>query len=233
MADKVELMGELRTDMGKGASRRLRREADLVPAIVYGAGKDPVSISIPHKDLHKACENESFYSQIINVTVGGETDAAILKDLQRHPAKDRIMHADFYRVRMDQEITVEVPLHFLNEEECVGVRLHDGMVSHNMSSLEISCLPGDLPEYIEVDVLELDIGDHILMSQLVLPEGLTIPALDLGEDHDQVVASVSEQRRVEEEDEDETVDEASDEGESDADSDADADADGDSEESDD
>ncbi|MDA1298510.1 MAG: 50S ribosomal protein L25/general stress protein Ctc [Proteobacteria bacterium] len=230
MADKVELMGELRTDLGKGASRRLRREADLVPAIVYGAGKDPVSISIPHKDLHKACESESFYSQVINITAGGATDAAILKDLQRHPAKDRIVHADFYRVRMDQEITVEVPLHFLNEEECVGVRLHDGMVSHNMSSIEISCLPGDLPEYIELDVLDLDIGDHILMSQLVLPPGLTIPVLELGEEHDQVVVTINEQRRIEDEEEQEATDAADVEASAEVKSD---DAEGESEEADD
>ncbi|HCC43945.1 MAG TPA: 50S ribosomal protein L25, partial [Gammaproteobacteria bacterium] len=128
-----------------GASRRLRRKSDYVPAILYGAGKDPQALSIAHKDLYKACESEAFYSQIITINSGNSSEDAILKDLQRHPAKDRIMHADFLRIRMDQEITVEVPLHFINEENCVGVRQGGGNISHNMTSLEITCLPGDLP----------------------------------------------------------------------------------------
>lgn len=194
MSDKIELAAQLRHDIGKGASRRLRRVADLVPAVLYGAGKDPVALSIPHKDLHKACENEAFFSQIITINADSDSTAAIIKDLQRHPAKDRILHADFFRISMDQEITVEVPLHFLNEEECVGVRLNNGQVSHNISSIEISCLPGKLPEYIEINCGNLDIGDSIHISQIVLPDGVAIPALALGEDHDQVVVSVSEQR---------------------------------------
>jgi large subunit ribosomal protein L25 len=194
MSDNIELTAELRTDIGKGASRRLRRNADLVPAVLYGAGKDAVSLSIPHKDLFKACETEAFFSQIITIKAGGDKAQAIVKDLQRHPAKNRILHADFFRVRMDQEITVEVPIHFMNEEECKGVKLHNGQIQHNMTSIEISCLPGKLPEYIEVDVLGLDVGDSIHMTQIVLPEGVAIPALAQGEDHDQVVVSVHEQR---------------------------------------
>ena len=190
MASEFELDVELRTDKGKGASRRLRRNADLVPAILYGAGKEPQPLSIPHKDLHKALENEAFYSHIITIKADGKAQEAILKDLQRHPAKDRIMHADFMRVQMDQAITVEVPLHFVNEESCVGVKQEGGTVFHNMSLLEISCLPGDLPEYIEVDVAELHAGESVHMSQVSLPSGLTIPSLALGEDHDQVVVSV-------------------------------------------
>ncbi len=198
MAAEFELNAELRTDKGKGASRRLRRNADLVPAILYGAGKDPQPLSIAHKDLHKACENEAFFSHIITIKASGKSQQAILKDLQRHPAKDRIMHADFYRVQMDQAIVVEVPLHFLNEDTCVGVKLGGGSVSHTMSSLEVSCLPGDLPEYIEVDIEALDLGDSIHMSEIVLPAGLTIPELAQGEDHDQVVVAVNAPRRAEE-----------------------------------
>lgn len=200
MAD-FELSAELREDKGKGSSRRLRRQADMIPAVIYGAGKDPVSLSIAHKDIYKACENEAFFSHILTISVSGSPEQAILKDLQRHPAKDRIMHADFLRVRMDQEITVEVPLHFTNEENCIGVKQHNGMISHNLTSLEITCLPGNLPEYIEVDVENLDVGDVIHMSEVVLPEGVSIPSLQQGEDHDHVVVSVSEQKRVEVEEE--------------------------------
>lgn len=198
MADIFELNAELRSVKGKGASRRLRREADLVPAILYGAGKDPQPLSIAHKDLHKACENEAFFSHIITIKAEGKAQEAILKDLQRHPAKDRIMHADFLRIQMDQAITVEVPLHFTNEDKCVGVKQGGGNISHNMSSIEITCLPGDLPEYIEVDVADVEVGGSVHMSQIALPEGLTIPSLALGDDHDQMIFSVHAPKRAEE-----------------------------------
>ncbi|XOV85857.1 MAG: 50S ribosomal protein L25/general stress protein Ctc [Pseudomonadota bacterium] len=201
MSDNIELTVQVRTDVGKGASRRLRRNAGLVPAVMYGAGKEPVALTIPHKDLMKATENEAFFSQIITINTGDEKSPAIVKDMQRHPAKNRILHADFFRVRMDQEITVEIPLHFVNEEECVGVRMHNGQLAHNISSIEVSCLPGNLPEYLEVDVMNLDIGDAIHLSQLALPEGVAIPALALGEDHDQVVVTVNEKREIVEDEE--------------------------------
>ncbi len=200
MAD-FELNAELRTDKGKGASRRLRRNADMIPAILYGAGKDPLSLTLAHKDIHKACENEAFFSHIITINADGDSQQAIVKDLQRHPAKDRIMHADFLRIQMDQAITVEVPLHFLNEDSCLGVRQGGGNVSHNMTSIEISCLPGDLPEYIEVDIEDLDLGDAIHMSDLKLAEELSIPSLQQGADHDHVVVSVNAPKRAEELDE--------------------------------
>jgi large subunit ribosomal protein L25 len=200
MAD-FELNAELRTDKGKGASRRLRRNADMIPAILYGAGKDPQSLTLAHKDIHKACENEAFFSHIITINADGDSQQAIVKDLQRHPAKDRIMHADFLRIQMDQAITVEVPLHFLNEDSCLGVRQGGGNVSHNMTSIEISCLPGDLPEYIEVDIEDLDLGDAIHMSGLKLAEELSIPSLQQGPDHDHVVVSVNAPKRAEELDE--------------------------------
>jgi large subunit ribosomal protein L25 len=200
MAD-FELNAELRTDKGKGASRRLRRNADMIPAILYGAGKAPLSLTLAHKDIHKACENEAFFSHIITINADGDSQQAIVKDLQRHPAKDRIMHADFLRIQMDQAITVEVPLHFINEDSCVGVRQGGGNVSHNMTSIEISCLPGDLPEYIEVDIEHLDLGDAIHMSDLRLVEALSIPSLQQGADHDHVVVSVNAPKRVEEVDE--------------------------------
>jgi len=201
MADEFELTAEPRTVVGKGASRRLRRDADLVPAIIYGADKDPVMLSIPHKDIHKACENEAFFSHIITIKTGKGSEKAIVKDLQRHPARDRIVHADFFRVRMDQAITVEVPFHFANEETAVGVKQGGGVVAHVMSSVEISCLPDNLPEYLEVDVEALDVGDSIHLSEVKLPEGVEIPALQYGEDYDQVVVSVNMPRREEVEEE--------------------------------
>jgi large subunit ribosomal protein L25 len=200
MAD-FELNASLRKDKGKGASRRLRRNADMIPAILYGAGKEPLPLTLAHKDIHKACQNEAFFSRIITIIADGNSQQAIVKDLQRHPAKDRIMHADFLRIQMDQAITVEVPLHFLNEDSCLGVRQGGGNVSHNMTSIEISCLPGDLPEYIEVDIEELDLGDAIHISGLKLAEGLSIPSLQQGADHDHVVVSVNAPKRAEELDE--------------------------------
>jgi large subunit ribosomal protein L25 len=195
MSLEFELNVEPRADLGKGASRRLRRLGDMVPAVIYGGGAEPVSITISHKDIHRACENEAFFAHIVKInTKGGGVDNVIIKDLQRHPAKDRIMHADFLRVRMDQEITVEVPLHFLNEDSSVGVKRDGGMVSHVMSSIEIACLPSDLPEYIEIDVLELALGDSIHMDEVKLPNGVTIPALGLGDDHNQVVVSINASR---------------------------------------
>ena len=209
MASDFELSAGLRTDLGKGASRRLRREADLVPAVLYGANKDPIALSIAHKDLHKSCENEAFFAHIISLDIDGEKENAIIKALQRHPAKDRIMHADFQRVRMDQEIHVEVPFHFVNAETCIGVKQEGGTLSHVMNSVQIACLPGNLPEYIELDVENLSIGDVIHMSQVVLPVGVSIPELALGEDHDQVVATVIATRAtVEDEDEDAAAPEA-------------------------
>lgn len=200
MAD-FELNAEPRTDQGKGATRRMRRNQDLVPAVLYGAGKDPQSLSIAHKDIHKACENEAFFSHIITIRAAGKSHEAILKDLQRHPAKDRILHADFLRIQADQAITVEVPLHFINEDTCVGVKQGGGNISHNMTLIEISCLPRYLPEFIEIDVQGMEVGDSIHISEIQLPEGLTVPSLQQGSDHDHVVVSVHAPRRVEESEE--------------------------------
>ncbi len=198
MADQLVLNAELRTDRGKSVSRRLRRHADRVPAILYGAQEQPQALSILHKDLHRACETEAFFSQIFTIKAAGKTQEVILKDLQRHPAKDRILHADFMRVRMNQMITVEVPLHFLNADTCVGVKQGGGNVSHNMTSIEVTCLPGDLPEYIDIDIEHLEIGDSIHMSELRLAEGLTVPVLQQGSDYDHVVVSVYLPKKIEE-----------------------------------
>ncbi len=190
MSDQFELNAEVREDMGKGASRRLRRHADLVPAIIYGGKKDPQPLTLIRKDLEKALENEAFYSHVLAINVAGSVEKAILKDLQRHPAKNRVMHADFLRVDDKVAIKVHVPIHFLNEKSCHGVKVQGGMIQHQQTDIEVLCLPTDIPEYIEVDMLDVQTGEIVHLSNVKLPAGVTSVALALGEDHDLAIASV-------------------------------------------
>jgi large subunit ribosomal protein L25 len=201
MADIYELNAEPRTDVGKGASRRLRRLSDLVPAVIYGGDAEAQSISLLHKDIHRALENEAFYSRIVTIKTGKHKDEVILKDLQRHPAKDRIMHVDFQRVSKDRKITVQVPIHFLNEQTCVGVKRDGGAISHLLSEIQVECLPADLPEFIEVDMANAEVGDAVHLSDLTMPAGVDIVALTHGEPNDQTVAAVNITREHTEEDE--------------------------------
>ncbi len=210
MSDEFVLHAQLRTDAGKGASRRLRRLHELVPAIVYGGEKAPQPITITHKDITKALENEAFYSHIVSLDIDGTVEDVIIKDLQRHPAKPHIVHADFFRIEKDRKITVNVPLHFINEERCVGVKLHGGIISHTETEIEISCLPADLPEYVEVDMAAVDIGDNIHLSDLKLPAGAESVALSHGEEHDLFVASVSAPKAVQIEEPEEEIGEGED-----------------------
>ncbi|MBT3411477.1 MAG: 50S ribosomal protein L25/general stress protein Ctc [Halieaceae bacterium] len=204
MSDQFEVQAELREDTGKGASRRLRRLAGKVPAIIYGGDKDPQSLTLVRKDIEKSLENEAFYSQVLEVNVAGEVQKAILKDLQRHPAKNNVMHADFLRIDEKVAIKVNVPIHFLNEEDCAGVKMEGGMIQHQATDIEVSCLPSDIPEYIEVDMLEVITGQIIHLSEVTLPEGVISVALSLGEDHDLAIASVVAPKGTSDEDE-ETV----------------------------
>ncbi len=190
MSNAFELNATARTDLGKGASRRLRRLADMVPAIIYGEGKAPSNISIPHKDIQKALSNEAFFSHIITLNVDGKSEQVVIKALQRHPAKPRIMHADFQRVSADHAIVVAVPLHFINEDKCKGVKLGSGSIIKNLNELQISCLPKDLPEYIEVDMTDLGVGESLHISQIVLPAGVTSVDLAHGHDADNAVVTV-------------------------------------------
>lgn len=192
-AEDFKLDAQVRDDQGKGASRRLRHE-NLVPAIVYGGKKDPQNIAISHNELIKHLENEAFYSHIISLSIAGANEDVILKDLQRHPSKPQILHADFLRVDKTQKLTTRVPLHFVNEESCKGVKLQGGAISHNLTDLEISCLPQDLPEYIEVDLKDVEVGDIVHISDLKLPSGVESVALSHGEEHDQPVATVAKAR---------------------------------------
>jgi large subunit ribosomal protein L25 len=183
-----------RTDVGKGASRRLRRLQKEIPAIIYGAGKEPASITMRHDDVFHAIENEAFFSSIIDINVDGAKESVVIKDLQRHPAKPVIMHADFLRVRADVALTVNVPLHLLNEEKCIGVKSENGQIIISMHELQVSCLPKDLPEYIELDMLEVHVGDTLHITDLKLPEGVTSVDLSQNEENDYPVVTVSEIR---------------------------------------
>ena len=201
--EEFELNCSVRTDLGKGASRRLRRLDDNIPAVLYGGDKDPVSLTIAHKDIARATENEAFFAHIITLKIGNKKEKAVIKALQRHPARPIILHADFMRVSATHTIIVKVPIHFLNEETCVGVRLGGGNIIRTMNEIEVSCLPKDLPEYIEVDMLEIDLGESVHLSEITLPEGITSVALSHGEDSiDLSIAIVQAPKGIAEEDED-------------------------------
>ena len=196
MSNAFELNATVRADLGKGASRRLRRLAEMVPAIIYGEGKPAVNISIPHKDIQKALTNEAFYSHIITLHVDGKPEQVVIKALQRHPAKPRIMHADFQRVSADRAIVVAVPLHFINEDKCKGVKIGGGSIIKALNELQISCLPQDLPEFIEVDLSDLGLGEAIHISQINLPKGVSSVDLAHGHDSDNSVVSVLAPRGI-------------------------------------
>ena len=210
MAISFELNAESRTDTGKGASRRLRH-AGKIPAIMYGGNKDPESLTLNHNEVIRNLGNEAFYSHILTVNVGGSKTRAVLRDLQRHPSKPFVQHMDLQRVSEAEKLRMNVPLHFIGEEDAPGVKA-GGMVSHEIIEVEIECLPRDLPEYVEVDVSGLDIGDSLHLSDLKMPEGAVLLELARGEGHDLGVVSVHAKRVVEEVEEEVAAPEAAAEG---------------------
>jgi len=220
--EEFELNCTVRSDLGKGASRRLRRLNNSIPAVLYGGEKDAVSLTIAHKDIAKATANEAFFSHIITLNVGSKKEKAVIKALQRHPAKPFILHADFLRVSDKQAITVKVPIHFLNEEKCIGVKHSGGNILKTLNEIEVSCLPKDLPEYIEVDMLEIDLGESVHLSDITLPENVSSVALSHGEGSDLSVAIVQAPKGSADEDEDqvEAVEGEGEEGEDAAGSDS-------------
>ncbi len=189
MSDDFDLVADYREDTGKGSSRRLRRQGK-VPAIIYGAGRPPRALTFDHNKVIKQLENESFYSSVLNVKVGEKSQAAILKDLQRHPARRLIMHIDLQRIVADQEIKMSVPIHFLNEEVAVGVKQGGGKVSRLMTEVEVVCLPKHLPEYLDVDIAELELDAMLMLSDIALPEGVKIPALLQDPPADQPIVNI-------------------------------------------
>jgi large subunit ribosomal protein L25 len=195
MKDEFDLVADIREDQGKGASRRLRHQGK-VPAIIYGAGRPPRALVFDHNRVVQKLDNESFYSSILNIKVGEKSQAAILKDVQRHPARPQVMHMDFQRVVEDQEIKMLVPLHFTGEDVAPGVTEGGGKVAHIMNEVEIVCLPKHLPEFIDLDISALELDAMLNMSDIKLPEGVSIPALAQGPEADRPVVSIHVIREV-------------------------------------
>ena len=204
--NQLELNAELREDMGKGASRRLRRTGKL-PGVVYGADKDATSITLDHDEVVHKLEHEAFYSSILTLNVGKTKDKVVLKDLQRHPFKPFILHIDLQRISETEKLTMRIPLHFINEDKCVGVKQSGGVISHVTTELEISCLPKDLPEYIEIDMAEVNLNETIHLGDIKLPEGVESYTLLHGGDATAPIVSVHIPKEVEEETEEEGAEE--------------------------
>ncbi|MGI9200327.1 MAG: 50S ribosomal protein L25/general stress protein Ctc [Woeseiaceae bacterium] len=224
MADKFDLIAELREDNGKGASRRLRRQGK-VPAIIYGAGRPPRALSFDHNKVLRELQNESFYSSVLNIKVRDKSQAAIVKDIQRHPAKPIVMHIDLQRIVEDEVIKMNIPIHYTGGDVAPGVKTGGGSVSQLRTDVEIQCLPKDLPEYFEVDISELELDEMLHLSDIKMPEGVEIPELAQGPEHDHAIVSIHVIKVVEIE---EDVDDEVVEGEEGAEGEAAADAAGDS-----
>jgi len=188
MSKVFEFVAESRGQSGKSAARLARRQGN-VPAIIYGGHGQPQMLVLNHNDVIRHLEHEAVYSHVLDITVDGKTEQAILKGVQRHPAKVQILHLDFFRVNMSEAVKVHVPLHFINEATSIGGK-KGGIVTHSMVDVEVLCLPSALPEYLEVDLAGLDIGETIHLSNVVLPAGIEIVVLAQGPEHDLPVASM-------------------------------------------
>jgi large subunit ribosomal protein L25 len=190
MSDNTIINAEIREDVGKGASRRLRREGK-VPAVIYGGRRDPVTLTVQQDELLHEAENEAFYASILEIKVGkNKKQQAVVRDMQRHPFKPIILHIDFMRVSAQEVLRISVPVHFVGEEESPAGKASGVVIQHQMTEVEIAALPKDLPEFVSADLSEMDAGDVVMLSELQLPEGVTIPALAMeGEDNDAPVAN--------------------------------------------
>ena len=197
MTDLLKLDAEVRTDLGKGASRRLRH-ANKVPAILYGEGKDPISLTLEHKNVFRAQQEEAFYSQVLTLNIEGKPVECLIKDMQRHPFKQVVMHLDFLRIDATHAVHVNVPVHFLNEEVA---EKKGGVIAHQVNEIAVSCLPANIPEFINVDVADLEVGQTLHLSDITLPKGVTSDELEKGEDHDQAVVTLNAPKVVVDEDE--------------------------------
>src|SRR5581483_2388852 len=196
MATSFVVTAEPRADQGKGASRRLRR-AGKVPAVLYGGKGETEMISLSHNEMSKHVQQEAFFAHILTLNLGGNAQQVVIKDLQRHPVNESIIHADFLRVLADVAIRMQVPLHFKGGEVAPGVKVGGGVIEHHMSQVEVECLPKDLPEFIEVDLSKLELNESIHLSKLPIPAGVGLVDLRLGKDAS--VAAVHIPRAVVEE----------------------------------
>lgn len=192
MSQKFEFNAEIRGQLGTGVMRRLRRVENRIPAVIYGGGEESLSVSISHQDMKLALENEAIFSHILKLKLDGKQQQVVLKNVQRHAYKPRILHVDFQRIRASEKLNVTVPIHFINEEQSPGVKA-GGIVSHHLTEIEVTCLPKDMPEAIIVDVGNLDVGDSIHLSDLQLPEKVecSLGSLsELDEKHNKTIVSV-------------------------------------------
>lgn len=192
MKEDFTVVAESRKDVGKGASRRLRR-TDMIPGVIYGGGRDAEIISIAHDHMVHRLEHETFFSHILTVSVDGKAQKAVLKAVQRHPAKPKLWHVDFQRVSDTHKLHMHIPLHFVGGTTAPGVKA-GGNVSHLMTGIDISCLGKDLPEYLEVDMSAMEVGDSLHLSDIKLPPGVEIPVLGQGADHDLPVVSIHKKK---------------------------------------
>ena len=204
---KIEINAKERKSKGTGASRRLRHEG-TTPGILYGGVKDAISLEIDTKELFMQFRHEAFHASILTLNLEGKKESVILRDFQMHPVRNNIQHIDFHRINENEKISVKVPFHFINEETAPGVKIEGGLVSHIMTEIDISCLPKDLPQYIEVDLGELAMGESIHLSEVTVPEGVELTSLT--DENDPAITSISKPKVVVEE---EIVAEASEEGE--------------------
>lgn len=197
MKQQFEVEAVSREGAGRHDSRRLRASG-FVPAIVYGASKEPEKVSIHGNALRRYLEQEAFYSHILNLKVGGKEQRVVLREVQRHPSRPQVLHLDLLRVAEDRKLHMEVPLHFAGEEQCIGVKQQGGVIAHLVTEVEIACFPKDLPEYLELDISTLELGASYHLSDIQLPENVQIPALERSEDLDIAVVSVFKPKAVEE-----------------------------------
>jgi large subunit ribosomal protein L25 len=189
MAKTLDLVAEFRTDTGKGSSRRLRR-AGKVPAIIYGAGREPRALTFDQNALLRAAESESFFSSVLNVQVGENVRPAILKDIQVHPAKRMVLHLDLQRIVADEKIKMMIPIHYLNEETCVGVKVGGGSVAKTRTEVEVSCFPANLPEYLEVDIENVELDQLLHLSDIKMPDSVELTDLIADPPRDEAIVSV-------------------------------------------
>lgn len=206
MSTDYQIKAEPRADSGKSASRRYRREGKI-PAVVYGAGKDNLPLLLDHHEIFHNLETEGFHSAIIKINVNGKVEQAILRDVQMDPVKPNVLHVDFQRISATEKLHIAVPIHFVGQDQAPGVKTEGGIMSHNLTEVDVSCLPADLPEYLEIDVSGMHLHDSLHLSDIKVPEGVEVTAL-LHEGEDQIVATIyAPQMEVEEELEGEVAEE--------------------------